>query len=363
MNAYWAESIATGIFVCLYLQLLVLGIFNLWNKPVKNKILGALCCFLALPFIYTLYWPTFNNNLFFNILLGGYKHVFLPAFLFLFIYTIQHKKIGKRKLLLHLSLPALLHVTYMTIKFGFKDFYAENIIRIVAAVHLFIFFSYLWYLFLGIPILKILKSKLLKKSYIRYALFFWIISLYQLRLNTKTLYEIMLPESDYRASFDFLFQDFYQILAILVTTGILIFAILESPSLKSALLGNRIYNRYDTISDEDVIRQFIQTHFDTKKVFTQPDFDLKSLLKTDKISAAQFKLFLKKEFDQTPLEFINTLRVNEFKSLIVLEENHKYSLIGIAEKVGFSSKATFYRQFKQREGITPKQYQEQMRPL
>lgn len=363
MNAYWAESIATGIFICLYLQLLVLGIFNLWNKPPKNKILGALCCLLAVPFIYTLYWPTFNNNLFFNILLGGYKHLFLPALLYLFIYTIQHKKIGKRKLIVHLSLPALLHVAYMIVKFGFKDFYAQNIISIVAAIHLFIFFSYILYLFLGIPILKELKVKLLKKSYIRYALFFWIVSLYQLRLNTKTIYEITLPESDYRASFDFLFQDFYQLLAILVTTGILIFAILESPNLKSALLGNRIYNRYDTISDEEIIRQFIQANFESKKVFTRPDFDLKSLLKTEKISASQFKLFLKKEFDQTPLEFINTLRVNEFKSLILLEENRKYSLIGIAEKVGFSSKATFYRQFKQREGITPKQYQEQMGTL
>lgn len=361
MNAYWAESIATGIFICLYLQLLVLGLFNLWNKPAKNKILGAFCCFLAMPFIYTLYWPTFNHSLFFNILLGGYKHLFLPALLFLYIRTICYETVTRKQLLLHLTLPTLVHLAYMVIKFGFRDFYTQCIGLLVAGVHVFIFISYVYYIVLGIPILRKLKSKLLKKGYIRYALFFWVLTVYELRLNTKTLSEVLLPESDYRASFDFLFQDFYQILAILITTGVLIFAILESPSLKSVILGDRIYNRYDTISDAESIRKFIHDHFETGKAFTHPDFKLKRLLKNHHIAEIQFKLFLRKEFGQSPLEFVNTFRINEFKAILLLEENRKYSLMGIAEKVGFSSKATFYRQFKQQEGITPKQYLDQMK--
>lgn len=360
MNAYWAESIATGIFSCLYVQLLLLGLFNLWNKPAKNKVLGAFCCFLALPFLYTLFWPSFNNSLFFNLLLGGYKHLFLPVLLFLFIYTINHKSITTKHLLTHLALPTIIHLGYLYIKFGFKVFYARYLLHLVILVHVFIFLSYIGYLFLSIPILKELRSKLVKKSYLRYSIFFWVFTLYQLRLNTKSLYEIMMPDSDFRASFDFLFEDFYQVLAVLVTTGILIFAILESPNLKSALLGNRIYNRYDSISDAERISRFIAINFDSKKVFTDPEFDLKTLLRREKIALQQFKLYLRKEFDQTPLQFVNTFRVNEFKSVSLLEENRKYSLMGIAQKAGFSSKATFYRQFKQREGITPKQYLEQM---
>lgn len=363
MNAYWAESIATGIFICLYLQLLLLGLFNLWHKSAKNKILGLFCCFMALPFIYNLYWPIFNNNLFFNLLFGSYKLLFLPALLFLYLCTLRDKSITARVVLIHMLLPVIVQFSYVVIKFGFTGFYSENIVIIVATVHFFILLSYFGYLILGIPILKKLKGKLLRKGYLRYSLFFWVVSIYQIRLNIASLLEILMPQSDFRASFGFLFQDNHQILAVLVTTGILVFAFIESPSLKSALLGNRIYHRYDTISDEETIRQFITDCFESEKVFTRAEFDLKTLLRTEKIAISQFKLFLRKEFDQTPLEFINTFRIKEFKSLLLLEENRKYSLMGIAEKVGFSSKATFYRQFKQHEGITPKQYLEQMKAM
>jgi AraC-like DNA-binding protein len=52
-------------------------------------------------------------------------------------------------------------------------------------------------------------------------------------------------------------------------------------------------------------------------------------------------------------DFINQLRVARFQQLVVLPENKKYSIVGLAQQVGFSSKASFYRAFKKETGTTP----------
>lgn len=55
-------------------------------------------------------------------------------------------------------------------------------------------------------------------------------------------------------------------------------------------------------------------------------------------------------------DYINTLRLNHFLSLIKKEEANKYDIIGLAIMSGFSSKTTFYRVFNERMKMTPNEY-------
>jgi AraC-like DNA-binding protein len=57
--------------------------------------------------------------------------------------------------------------------------------------------------------------------------------------------------------------------------------------------------------------------------------------------------------------FINTYRVEEAMRLLADVENEKYSILGIAEIVGFVSKSTFNAAFKRVAGITPSEYRQQ----
>ena len=55
-------------------------------------------------------------------------------------------------------------------------------------------------------------------------------------------------------------------------------------------------------------------------------------------------------------DLINKYRVKAFIELSQAPDSHKYSLLGLAEEAGFSSKASFYRIFKKETGMTPNSY-------
>jgi AraC-like DNA-binding protein len=55
-------------------------------------------------------------------------------------------------------------------------------------------------------------------------------------------------------------------------------------------------------------------------------------------------------------DYINTLRIEEFKRLISLPENKKYSILGLAYECGFNSKSAFNRYFKKSTGLSPSEY-------
>ena len=54
--------------------------------------------------------------------------------------------------------------------------------------------------------------------------------------------------------------------------------------------------------------------------------------------------------------FINSFRIDEAKKLLVSQENEKYSILGIAQSVGFVSKSTFNAAFKRFTGLTPTEF-------
>ncbi len=55
-------------------------------------------------------------------------------------------------------------------------------------------------------------------------------------------------------------------------------------------------------------------------------------------------------------DYINTLRVEKFKSKVLKSENHKYTLLSLAYDCVFNSKTSFNRNFKNITGKSPSEY-------
>ena len=55
-------------------------------------------------------------------------------------------------------------------------------------------------------------------------------------------------------------------------------------------------------------------------------------------------------------DLINRYRVAAFKERALEPDSYKYSIVGLGQEVGFSSKASFYRAFKKETGTTPSDF-------
>ena len=55
-------------------------------------------------------------------------------------------------------------------------------------------------------------------------------------------------------------------------------------------------------------------------------------------------------------DYINCQRIEEFKRIILLPENQKFTLLSLAFECGFNSKTAFNRNFKKATGISPSEY-------
>ncbi len=55
-------------------------------------------------------------------------------------------------------------------------------------------------------------------------------------------------------------------------------------------------------------------------------------------------------------EYINSLRIEEFKRLLKQPENKQYTIIGLAYQCGFNSKSSFNRYFKKVTNLSPSEY-------
>ena len=59
-------------------------------------------------------------------------------------------------------------------------------------------------------------------------------------------------------------------------------------------------------------------------------------------------------------DFLNQYRVEEFIACLQNETYNNYTLLGIANEVGFSSKSSFNTIFKKLKGMTPSQYKKHL---
>jgi AraC-like DNA-binding protein len=106
--------------------------------------------------------------------------------------------------------------------------------------------------------------------------------------------------------------------------------------------------------------QFKQTII-IERLYAKKNLTLYDLSIALKMKKRVISILINDNTDTTFYHFINQLRIKEFKKHLIEDEHQKFTLFGLAQEVGFSSKSTFYTSFKSIEGMTPKQYQSKLK--
>ena len=99
---------------------------------------------------------------------------------------------------------------------------------------------------------------------------------------------------------------------------------------------------------------------ETEKLFIEPELNLTDLSARLDIHQNYLSQVINEIEGVNFYDYINTLRTEEFKRLMLLPESKKYTLIALAYDCGFNSKSAFNRFFKKSTGLSPSEYSKQI---
>lgn len=97
-----------------------------------------------------------------------------------------------------------------------------------------------------------------------------------------------------------------------------------------------------------------------EKLFTNPELRLSDVAEALKVHPNTLSQVINTYEGQNFYDYINHQRIEEFKKIVLLAENQKFTLISLAYDCGFNSKPSFNRNFKKVTGISPTTYLKQL---
>ena len=104
------------------------------------------------------------------------------------------------------------------------------------------------------------------------------------------------------------------------------------------------------------IHQKLKDLMETEKHFIEPEITLTDLANRLDIPSNYLSQVINELEGVNFYDYINTLRIEEFKRLVSFPENQKYTLLALAYDCGFNSKTAFNRVFKKATDLSPSEY-------
>ena len=127
--------------------------------------------------------------------------------------------------------------------------------------------------------------------------------------------------------------------------------ILQEPQLKSKYSSSPL-----GIEDFKKIKNRLDILATSTQFYLNSELKISDLASQLNIPTHHLSQYFSAFLDTSYYDYINGLRIDEFKQRIVKNELDTLSLLGLALECGFNSKATFNRAFKKVHGQTPTEY-------
>jgi AraC-like DNA-binding protein len=108
------------------------------------------------------------------------------------------------------------------------------------------------------------------------------------------------------------------------------------------------------------IHRQLKNLMDAEKLFTETELNLSDLASRLDIHPNYLSQVINEYEGVNFHDYINTLRIKEFKRLVSIPENQKYTLLSLAYDCGFNSKSAFNRYFKKVTDLSPSEYMKKL---
>ena len=359
MNTALGDNLYLGVLLGLYIQVFLLGIIIILGSRGKVRIilLGCFCYLMAASTLYNIFWPTLNHSFVANFFLAGFKDTYFGPILFLYILLLSRPKNKKRLVFLHLLFPTLVSCIYLTLKFGIKEYYLQNFASLATfflILKTLSFLFYLVYMWIERKRVDMVIPSLRKK----YFVFFYLIMTYFFLTSVMSIISVYWVGWD-EEFFQKINTFVYAPLGFLIYFLTVIFAISENNSLKNFFIPKSPYLSKNVIAKREEIDSALKERLIQEKLYKNPYIGPKEVAQLLAVRKEVLIEYLRMEYQQSFNEFLTHLRLEEFKRICDSGDFTNLSISGLAYEVGFKSRATFYRIFKQKVGVSPGVYLQQ----
>lgn len=115
----------------------------------------------------------------------------------------------------------------------------------------------------------------------------------------------------------------------------------------------------DSSLDEKALQQAVirlKEYVQSQKPFLDPDLKLNHLADLLDLHPKKLSEIINRGFSKNFFHFINDLRIEEAKKLLISAQGGDRTILEILYAVGYNSKSSFNTLFKQKTGLTPSQF-------
>ncbi|WP_027384033.1 helix-turn-helix domain-containing protein [Epilithonimonas caeni] len=127
---------------------------------------------------------------------------------------------------------------------------------------------------------------------------------------------------------------------------------LENPEKNSSIKQLDIFSKQEI----DSIKEKLNRVLEVDKIFLNDELNLTDLSDSIGISNKKLSELLNQHLNTNFYNLINDYRIAEVIKKFEEGDTSKFTIMSIANDCGFQSKASFYRIFKQRTGVSPSEF-------
>ncbi len=350
-------------------QLIAVAILYWIARVNVTKVwLSILCLIHGLWFFKHVFVGSWEHSLPLFLLIGPGKPIFVGSILLFYYQTLGNSFDGK-KLLPHLLIPGIYYMTLIVMRHFMVQYIPRDWDLFISTGFSLWALIIFWYYFLITrkELIRRTSRVLIRKAYLRVRVLFYSLYFFLLQIPIWDIlfglskYDLF-PESLYWpdvVGVEYLVQlGYYSSHTYIHILGyfVFIYSAIELPYLKKYLLPKQTMIKESILKNREKLDIEIKRVFYENKAYKNPDLTIDSCASILKITRNELAEYLQLTRKVTFKDFVNQLRIDEIKHLMADKEFAKYDLVGIAMECGFGSKSTFHRVFKEKEGMTPKEY-------
>ncbi|SHI55362.1 AraC-type DNA-binding protein [Arenibacter nanhaiticus] len=139
--------------------------------------------------------------------------------------------------------------------------------------------------------------------------------------------------------------------------GSVLFVLIISYVLFKTVTSRKQLKHIVEVSDEEKEKyEKLKASIETSKIFKEQNPSINDIVKISGIEENEINYLFETAGNTSLTNYINYLRVEEFKRQLKDPQNEAFTMMYIAENSGFSSKTSFYRIFKSITKCTPSEY-------